>query len=256
MNFFFGIKNSFLSCSLTIPKFQNNGLKNNNYNVYAAKIQNEKWFIKKSIYNENDDFFFLKNSEIENNKIFFLASDEEIEKKFSNNFSKLIDLNNFTDTSPSAYRANLRVNLTNGGFSSYQSEYPFSMISKKGSILSPLSTLLDSNADKNFIFFKNIYFKPIYEVAQLYFINIKEKNILAIHEIKSNALNEIEVNSDFIKESTYIFTKGCIGIPLFISIKNNSISFEHTHPPHHYILSDDKFKIISNLKNNVDKILS
>ena len=239
MNFFFGIKNNYLSCSLTIPKFQNNGSKNKNYNVYEAKIQNGEWFIKKSTCNENNDFFFLKDSEIENNKIFFLTSEDEIKKNFNHNFSELIDLNNFTDTHPSAFRANLRVSLSNGGFSSYQSEYPFSMISKKGSILSPLSTLLNSDADKNF-----------------HFIDIKKKNILSTYKIKSNVLNEIEVESDFIKDNTYIFTRGCIGIPLFVSIKNNFISFEHTHPPHHYILSDNKFKIISNLKNEFDKIFS
>jgi hypothetical protein len=256
MNFFFGIKNKYLSCTLTIPKFQNNGLKKNDYKVYAADIKNRKWCIEKSNYIENDDFFFLKNSEIENNKIFFLASDIEVKKKYNNNFSKLVNLNNFTDTSPSAFRANLRVNLKNGGFSSYQSEYPFNMILKKGNILSPLSTLLDQKAEKNFIFFKNIYFKPVNEKAYLYFIDIKEKKILATHEIKSNDLNEINVDYNFIKNNIYIFTKGCIGIPLFISINNNAISFEHTHPPHHYILSDDKFKIISNLKNDVDKIFS
>ena len=40
MNFFFGIKNKYLSCTLTIPKFQNNGLKKNDYKVYAADIKN------------------------------------------------------------------------------------------------------------------------------------------------------------------------------------------------------------------------
>ena len=44
-----------------------------------------------------------------------------------------------------------------GGFSSYQSEYPFSMTTKKGSILSPLSSLCNKNADENIIIFNKGY---------------------------------------------------------------------------------------------------
>ena len=39
-----------------------------------------------------------------------------------------------------------------GGFSSYQSEYPYEMTIKNGSVLSPLSILLNNRNDYNFIF--------------------------------------------------------------------------------------------------------
>ena len=44
-------------------------------------------------------------------------------------------------------------------------------------------------------------------------------------------------------------------IPLYVSINNNHISFEHTHPPHEYILSDDKYIKITDLKKNLMKLL-
>ena len=53
----------------------------------------------------------------------------------------------------------------------------------------------------------------------------------------------------------YLFTNEYLCIPLYISIKNNHISFEHTHPPHEYILSEDRYIKISNLKKNLMKLL-
>ena len=55
-------------------------------------------------------------------------ADEKIFDEF--NDKKLEDFNNFTNTRP-AFRANFKIYLDQGGFSSYQSEYPYSMITKK-----------------------------------------------------------------------------------------------------------------------------
>ena len=256
MNFFFGIKSTDLSCKITIPKFQNTGLSNTNYNVYEAKPLNKKWLIKELLCEENDNFFFINNENINKDNFFFLSTDDEIKKTYNNDFSKLLNLNTFTDTHPSAFRSNLRIYLNDGGFSSYQSEYPYEMINKSGNILSPLSTLLDPDAEKNFIFFKNIFYLPVQENQFIYFVDIVEKKILEKIEIKSNFLNEIKVDNNLIKSSIFIFSQQCLGIPLYVSIKNEHISFEHTHPPHHYILSDDKFKKIANLKHEINKIIS
>ena len=73
----------------------------------------------------------------------------------------ILQKNNFTDTIPSAFRANLKIYTTKNSFSSYQSEYPYSMTKKTGNILSPVSILLDNNADKNFIFLEIYIFYPI-----------------------------------------------------------------------------------------------
>ena len=116
-------------------------------------------------------------------------------------FSKLLNLNTFTDTHPSAFRSNLRIYLNGGGFSSYQSEYPYEMTCKNGSILSPINILLDPSADRNLIFFKNIFYLPIQENSFIYFFDIVAKKVIKKIEIKNNFLNEIEVSNDLIKSN-------------------------------------------------------
>ena len=254
MNFFYGIKSSYLNSSLSIPKFKNVGIRENNLNVYEAFPNKNTWEINKVNCEENSDFFFV-NEQIENNKIFFLANDNDINLFVKNKKSQLINFNNFTETIPE-YRSNLKIFILDGGFSSYQSEYPFGMINKRGNILSPINILLDINSDHNIIFFKNIYFEPKIEKSNLYFINIEKKEVLEKVDIYSNYLNEIKVKKEYLKKNIYIFSENCLGIPMFVSIKDKHISFEHTHPPHHYILSEDKFKIINSIKNEYKEIIN
>lgn len=173
MNFFFGIKNSLLSCDLTIPTFKNFGNSLEKNYIFEAFPKNDKWEINEIQCEKNEQFFFLKNDNIDNSKIFFLANKDQI-KKFINEKQEISDISNFTNTTP-AYRANLKIFIPEKGFSSYQSEYPYSMTTKTGNILSPINLLLNKNADKNIIFFKNIFYKPQVNKSKLYFINFKKK---------------------------------------------------------------------------------
>ncbi len=253
MNFFFGFKNTLLESKLTIPKFTNYGHSNKNYNLYSAEPKNNKWNYLKIESDLNDeDFYHVNNQIIENKKIFFLAKKKE-ELKFDQN--KLVNINKFTDTEP-AFRCNLKIYLNSFGFSSYQSEYPYNMVKKKGSILSPISVLTDKKAEKNFLIFKNIYEKPICDKFNLYFINIESKKVLLIKELITNKSNFIELDKDILSPEIYIFSKNYLGIPIFLTIKNNHLSCEHTHPPHEYILSEDKFFKVSELKNKINEIIN
>lgn len=253
MNFFFGFKNKLLESKLTIPKFTNYGQSNKDYNLYSAEPKNNKWNYLKIESDLNDkDFYHVNNQIIENKKIFFLAKKNE-EFKFEQN--KLVNINKFTDTEP-AFRCNLKIYLNNFGFSSYQSEYPYNMVKKKGSILSPISILTDKTAEKNFLIFKNIYEKPINDKFNLYFINIESKKVLLIKELVTNKSNFIELDKNILSPEIYIFSKNYLGIPIFLTIKNNHLSCEHTHPPHEYILSEDKFFKVSELKNKINEIIN
>jgi hypothetical protein len=207
-----------------------------------------------TIPSHDKDFFLIKSNSLNNNKIYFLAKVKEIEILEKNNFLRLENLNNFTKTSP-AYRSNLKISLKNGGFSSYQSEYPFEMITKKGSILSSINSLANKDASTNIIFIKNIYEKPIYEQFKGFLINIKSKKILKEFKLLTNFTNEIILENKFIGPDIFLFTDKFIGIPMYVSIKNKHISFEHTHPPHEYILSKDKFKKITDLKKEIYEII-
>ena len=256
MNFFFGIKSLNLDSKLTIPRFQNAHRSNNKYKLFQLKISKQRWEINNLIDVElNRDFYKIDSNLIDNGNIFCLATEEEIQKLKNNDYSKLINFNNYTDTSP-AYRANLQVSINGGGFSSYQSEYPFSMTTKKGSILSPLSSLLNRDADKNILFFKNIYELPIHEEFEVFFVNLKTKKVLKREVALSNFLNEIIVESEFIKPEVFLFTDRHIGIPIFCSLGGNNISLEHTHPPHTYILSEGKFQVVSALKKEFYEIIN
>lgn len=250
MNFFFGFSNSQFKSNLTIPKFQNNSKKTDKYFPFELTIKNENWIVNKSDYIEDENFFFLKKNSINNDKIFFLSNYQEVEN-FKLNSKKLTKLNNFTDTIPVKFRSNFRISYKNLGFSSYQSEYPYEMTQKKGSVLSPIYSLLNSEADENYILFRNIYENPIKQIFKLYLVDVKLKKILNTFKIYSNYSNLINVEKKYINENTYLLTDIFIGIPIFISLKNNHLSMEHTHPPHHYILSDDKFKTITKLKTDI-----
>jgi len=252
MNYFFGINNSEFSSELQIPLFQNRNKKPSNLLLYEATIHNNEWKIKQ-INNRkiNKDFYFLNSKDITNSNIFFLASPKDLELKNI----KLENFNKFTETSP-AYRANLKIVLKNGGFSSYQSEYPFSMIEKKGSILSSVCSLANRNADKNYIFIKNIFVDPIIESFDIYLVDIIKKKIEEQFKINTNYTNCFELKKSLIKPEIFLVSKNYIGIPMYVSVKNNHVSFEHTHPPHEYILSNNKFKKISDLKKEINEIVN
>ena len=253
MNYFFGIKNSEFLSEIQIPTFQNRNPNSVNICLFKAYPENNRWSIEELKNNKiNNDFFLLKSEEISNKDIFFLAYQNNLDNY---DYIKLKNFNNFTATVP-AYRANLKIILNNGGFSSYQSEYPFSMIQKKGTILSSISSIANENAEKNYIFIKNIYESPIFENFTAYLVNIRSKTIEEKIEIKTNYTNSFELNKKLIKPEIFLITKKYIGIPMFVSIKNKHVSFEHTHPPHEYILSQNKFKKITELKEEINAIVN
>ena len=253
MNFFFGVKNQVFESEITIPRFKNKGKIEKKYNLYQAEINSNKWILKQlHNCNLNDDFYLIKNDQIDNSKIFFLATEEE-SKKFNND--KIISLSNFTETSP-AFRANLKIFIQNGGFSSYQSEYPYHMMVKKGNILSSASTILNKHVDKNYLIFRNIYQDPIHDNFFVYFIDIKNKKILEKIMVKTNYSNFLSINKSLIKPEIYIMTENFLGIPIFLSEHNGHLSFEHTHPPHEYFLSKNKFEQVSKLKKEIYEIIN
>ena len=254
MNFFYGINNDLFKSEVQIPLFQNSNFKKTNLKLFKSYPKNNKWILQK-ISNKkivNDYFYILKNEDIFNNEIYFLA-EETILNEF--NDKKLKNFNNFTDTSP-AFRANFKIYLNQGGFSSYQSEYPYSMTTKKGTILSSISSIANFNADKNYVLIKNIFEEPIEENFNVFFVNYKTKSIEEQFNIKTNYTNCIEISNKLIKPEIFLTTDKYLGIPMYVSVKNNFLSFEHTHPPHEYILSENRFIKVADLKKEINEIIS
>jgi len=253
MNFFYGISNDLFKSEIQIPLFQNRNFKKSNLKLFKSYPKNNKWILQEiSTKKINDHFYILKNEDILSNEIFFLA-DETILNEFDD--KKLKNFNNFTDTIP-AFRANFKIYLNQGGFSSYQSEYPYSMVTKKGTILSSISSLANSDADKNYVLIKNIFEEPIEENFKAYLVNYKTKSIEEQFEIKTNYTNCIEISNKLIKPEIFLVTDRYLGVPMYVSIKSNFLSFEQTHPPHQYILSENKFVKVTNLKKEINEIIS
>lgn len=252
MNYFFAFKNDLLKSELQIPLFKNRSNKPSKLKLFKCYPGNNKWILedlsKKKL---NDHFYILNNNDISNNDVYFLG-DDGLDKNFKGD--KLLDFNSFTNTTP-AFRANLKIYIDKGGFSSYQSEYPYSMVVKKGTILSSISSLANPKAEKNFILIKNIFDRPIQDKFNAYLINYKTKQIEEIFELKTNNTNFIEINNKLIKPEIFLTTKEYLGIPMFVSLEKNFLSFEHTHPPHEYILSKDKFIKIKDLKSEINEII-
>ena len=250
MNFFYGINNNIFKSKLQIPIFKNRDLKKSNLKLFKIYPEKNKWVLKE-IFNRkiNNYFFVLKNEDIMNNEIYFLA-DNSISNEFDE--KKLKNFNNFTDTSP-AFRANFEIHLKEGGFSSYQSEYPYSMATKKGTILSSISSIANTDAEKNYVLIKNIFEQPIEENFKVYLVNYKIKRIEEKFEVKTNNTNCIEINNKLIKPEIFLVTDKYLGIPMYVSIKNNFLSFEHTHPPHSYT---NKFEKVTNLKKEINEIIN
>ncbi len=253
MNFFFGIKNEEFTSNIQIPIFQNRKPNPIKISLFKGYVKNNAWKFEQLKNNKiNNDFFEIKENEISNDDIFFLANQNDF-NSFKEN--KLVNFNKFTNTSP-AFRCNFRIDLINGGFSSYQSEYPYSMVIKKGSILSSVNSIANTEAEKNYVFVKNIYEEPIKKKFNVYLIDIKNRKIEEKIEMETNYTNSFQLKKSLIKPEIFLITKDYLGVPMYVSVHKKHVSFEHTHPPHEYILSQNKFKIIKNLKDEINEIIN
>ena len=89
-----------------------------------------------------------------------------------------------------------------------------------------------------------------------YLVNIKSNKKIHEFDMYTNTTNILELNKDFIKPEIYFVTDKYVGIPSFLSFKNNHISFEHTHPPHAYILNPEKFDLVNKMKKKFNEIIN
>jgi len=253
MNFFFGINNDIFKSELQIPNFQNKELKPSQLSLFKCYPKNHIWTLDEIVNRKVNDYFYILNQDdISSKDIYFLA-DRSILKNFNKEF--LENYNSFTDTDP-AFRANFKIFIPNAGFSSFQSEYPYAMIRKLGNIVSAVNSLANVNADQNYILLRNIFIKPVEEIFYAYLIDYKKKRIEEKFELHTNNTNLIEIKKEYIKPEIFFATQKYLGIPIYASKKNNFLSFEHTHPPHEYILSNNKYLKVKELKTEINEIIN
>ena len=106
------------------------------------------------------------------------------------------------------------------------------------------------------ILIKNIYETPLEDDFKVFIVNYKSKIVEKEYQLKTNNTNCIEIDKKLIKPEMFLFSKEYLGIPMYVSLKNNFLSVEHTHPPHSYILSDNRFIKVSSLKSEINEIVN
>ena len=254
MSFFFALNLDSFNNLITIPKFTNEGMKLKKLSLYSAKINRNKWLIRRQNYKEDEDFFYLEVLDQDLDDIFFLNKSNFCLKE-----QELLvhELKTFYDfKSNYSFRANLRIKSKEHGFSSYQSEYPVEMTNKEGSILSTISSLINEE-NTNFLVFRQIYYLPIKKPFNIFLVDLKKEEILSKAIFHTNSSNVLNISKIKNLKNCCFYSDGFLGIPIFISYGNkNGISMEHSHPPHLYLQSNNKFKMVTNLKNKVKKIVS
>ena len=252
--FFFSIKDG-ISATLEIPKFQNCGKFAPNYQLFSADIEDNNWIIKVVDCEEDENFHYVKSCKDNEHSIYFLATLSEVGGK-NVRVEKLLNYNEFSNTSPD-YRANLCVSNLAGGFSSYQSEYPFNMTLRRGSIMSSISTLGNPEALNNTLFIRNVFCEPINAEYSGYLVCKKEKVVKKRYVLCSNETSIIKLNSEDFNPNHYFITKGFLGVPIYFSESSEGhLSFEHTHPPHSNIHGLNRYSHVARLKNELLKIVS
>jgi len=255
MNFYFLASNSFLKSTLTIPKFQNSGKTQNDLNLFKADIYKNHWKVEYAECNEDDFFWTISSNKKNKNSVYFLATNEESKNiVFANT---LCNLNSFTNTSPD-YRANLEVINHFGAVSSYQSEFPFIMTQKLGSIYSDCGVLTAKNAKKVGVFLRSIYTKPIKEKASLYLYDNKSNKLLQTFKVSLNEMCYVDLTSfKDVLATSFIYAKDYLGIPIYlVDYEDEGLSFEHTHPPHESIYGENRFHLVNKLKDKANEKVS
>jgi hypothetical protein len=253
MNLFFFTKTDGIECSLQVPRFTNDGKFKLNYKLFEANILNNEWNINECKCDYDNNFFYVTCNNSNYDAVFFLASIKEIKKFAVSNL--LNSYNNFTNTIPE-FRENLSVTNEKNGFCSYQSEYPYSMVNRKGSLITT-SILSNYKALRNIIFIKNIYLKPEKNKFPLYVVDLKLKTVLKKYILFTNSTNAIEIDFDLDNNNIYFVSKDYLGIPIYLSEGDNGqLSFEHTHPPLENIAGAYRYENITNYRKKLIEIVN
>lgn len=84
----------------------------------------------------------------------------------------------------------------------------------------------------------------------LILLNTKGDQV-ASHPIMTNFYNCIHIPSDILAQVELFVIKGVGGIPFFMLSADNTLSIEHTHPPHSAVISTQRQSFNSQLKRSI-----
>jgi hypothetical protein len=236
---------------MTIAKFQNCGRRiPPDTHLYGVAPRDGRWHVYPAEADESRHFWTVTSTTDNLHDIFFLATEAQLEEHdwFANG---LCSLNDFTDTAPD-YRANLSVSNEKGGFSSYQSEFPSKMLGRRGDLLTAIYTLGNPQAVRNVIFIRSVFDQAITEPYKAYVVDKANARVEAEFDLVCNRTNVIELPAATVRPGTYLYAKGFLGVPIYLSESSDGhLSLEHTHPPHSVVDGPRKFELVREYKDAV-----
>lgn len=256
MNYFFHTSYNKINSKLTISKYKNSGERKENLLLLGAFCESNSWRYY-LVPDEYDDYYVI-NSDLENkDHIFFYLDKSNLPSDFTSEY--LLKPSDFTSTSP-AFRANLEVSMQNGGFSSYQAEFPHRMSQINGSMVSSAGNLINLQNSSNLVFVRSIYNEPILSKFDLYIWDEDDDAPLGKETLSVNSTNVVVLDS-YLENSKQgnvgLFADGFLCIPIFLSYsRNGQMSFEHTHPPHENLCGNDRIALVNNYrKQTYEKVI-
>jgi len=258
------INESFIYSSITLGGFSNNNLKKNrkfstNYVTYVLyKLENQYWEKIKEVKCKYGNLINIKRSDIKvknSDLLIAFSAKENNPPQRTNILPEPLSLRN--DNAPIKERASYNFEL-NGSISSYQGDYPLGMAKvNKGTFFCTDSLInkSENNNKSSYLMLLNINQNANKNDEHvLYAFDPYDKKVIKKFNIKSNAINLINLNSLvkfkkkelFFQCKTSLFTS--IFINTFLDKDINEINVEHTHPPSQYFWGNSASKGVKLLK--------
>ena len=150
-----------------------------------------------------------------------------------------------------AWRANIKLK-NKFCSSSYQGEYPGSMVFKNISLVS-CSPMIQKNENiKNYFYLVNLSNNPQKRKFEIDILSSKKEKIMNFdcYTNTSNCIDLKKLSKNYNSDMYIFVSKTGGGIPIYFSTNNaHKMSLEHTHPPTEYVLHGNRFTFQKIKKN-------
>jgi hypothetical protein len=246
MSIFFGARVPSLKTVISVPGFDNYGVRLDKGIIFSCQVEDGSWLISPEEklskgFNKLtcDNFDFSR-------QFFFIAEEGKYSAREDTRIERLVRTSDFTKKFPD-YRANLSLRSDNGAISSYQSEYPFEMLRVRSSIVSN-SGLLTSQTGDNYLVLPSIIDEPIIQDFQCALIHKPSGETLTTFTACTNRVTVHKLDNKLLSCNCYLFAQEFPMVPIYLNISDGGLSFEHTHPPHDAFFGNSK-AVLRDFKN-------
>ena len=82
------------------------------------------------------------------------------------------------------------------------------MTKRTGSVVSPITNLLDKKSEKNLIFFRNIYYLPVNIKFNAFLVDYLSKEVIEKKIFTTNKTNIFDIKKEHIRDGVFLFVDG------------------------------------------------